>query len=459
MLSKILTKKNCAICRNCCVFHEHSRWETPVVDEKTANRIKEKLHNEKSVISYKDSFVLASVQRDLQLEEGQEIYKCAALDESSGCTLSDDEKPFDCKLWPLRIMEKDNRIFIMIAKGCNSVDDTFIENVNTLIAEGLKERILIEMSKNPDIVKNYSNEYIPVCDITEDVTRILLKQKDSDACEDCYLGLYVWKERYGLELLKMGDGYVFKSSKDNSYLFPMPQKNAVSVINLLQESSNKIEFHRITQSQKEFMEEKFPGKFTFEEDTGSFDYLYEVEKLAYLKGKKLAKKRNHINSFLAEFDNWSVEVISDENVKACRKFALEWYENRMELLNKDDSVDGKVGLDSLVYEREALLRVLDNYNELDADGILIKISDDIVSFAIGQRISERTYDVVFEKASEKIRGSYNIINREFVRFLKDKYPNLKYINRENDLDLPGLRKAKRSYMPCAMVIKYNAFSV
>ena len=169
MLSKILTANDCATCRNCCVFHEKSRWETPVVSENIASMIKEKLHKEDCVVSYRDSFVLASVERDVKLEEGQEPYRCVALDENSGCTLSGDEKPFDCGLWPLRVMEKDNKIFVMIAKGCHSVDDTFIENVNTLLAEGLKERILLEMSKNPDIIKKYADGYVPVCDITQDV--------------------------------------------------------------------------------------------------------------------------------------------------------------------------------------------------------------------------------------------------------------------------------------------------
>jgi len=479
MLSKILTAGDCAACRNCCVFHEESRWETPVISADIVDKIKEELHDEDSVVFYKDSFSLASVKRDIKLKEGQEIYKCVALDENKGCTLTGDKKPFDCSLWPLRVMEKDNRVFVMIAKGCHSVDDTFLENVNTLLSEGLKERILLEMTKNPDIVKKYVDGYIPVCDITDDLIRNLLLLKDSDACEDCYLGMYVWSRRYGLELLSIGDGYIFKSSRDNSFLFPMPQKKAKSVINELLNTSDKLEFHRITESQKQFIEENFPGKFEFEEDTGSFDYLYEAERLSDLKGKKLAKKRNHINAFLAEFDNWHVEIINENNIEGCVAFAKDWYENKITSINEAVSLmaadngnsykkkeerdsgieEDSLGLDSLNYEREALLRVFENFDKLGAEGILIRCADDIIAFTIGQKISGRTYDVVFEKASEHIRGSYNMINREFVRFLREKYPDLQYINRENDLNLPGLRKAKRSYMPCDMVKKYNAFTI
>lgn len=465
MLSKILTADDCAKCRNCCVFHEKSRWETPVVPEEIANKIRQKLKDENCVIPYKGSFSLNSVKRSVELAEGQEIYRCAALDENKGCTLSGQEKPFDCSLWPLRVMEKDSRFYIMLAKGCHCVDDTFIQKINILLAEGLKERILLEMSKNPDIIKKYADDYITICDITDDVIKLLLMQKDSNACEDCYLGLYVWRERYGLELVCIGDGYVFKSAKDNSYLFPMPAKNAGSVINEILKLSDEVVFHRITEQQKEYIEENFPGTFEFKEDRGSFDYLYEVEKLSELKGKKLAKKRNHINAFLGAYDNWHTEEISDINIDACTQFAKQWYDYKIQSINETVKVaensenSDDYGIDSLNYEREALLKVLDNYDELEADGILLKCDDNIIAFAIGQKISGHTYDVVFEKASEKVRGSYNMINREFVRFLREKYPELCYINRENDLDLHGLRKAKQSYMPCDMVKKYNAYSI
>lgn len=166
MLKKILSLDKCAACRNCCVFHEESRWETPIVSKEKAIAIKKALKREDCVQPFEKSFVLSSVKREIELNEGMELYKCAALDEEHGCMLSSEEKPFDCSLWPVRVMKKNNKVFIMLAEGCHTVDNTFVEKVNKLLLEGLKERIIEEINKNPDIVKPYSNNYIELCDIT-----------------------------------------------------------------------------------------------------------------------------------------------------------------------------------------------------------------------------------------------------------------------------------------------------
>ena len=276
----------------------------------------------------------------------------------------------------------------------------------------------------------------------------LLYDKESKVCEDCSLGMYVWKDRYKLELIKIAGGYVFHSKADDSFMFPMPLEKAVDVIKELFKERTKLEFHRVTKEQRELLEDNFPGCFDFVEDEGSYDYLYEVEALAELRGKKLSKKRNHINSFLKTYDNWRTEVITKENVQDCIEFAKDWY------IAKDDKAEA--GSDSLNYEKESLFKVLENFEYLNAEGILLRIEGKCLAFTVGQRISSYAYDVVFEKADEQIRGAYNIINREFVRYLRRKYPDLKYINRENDLNLPGLRKAKNSYMPCEIVTKYDA---
>lgn len=172
MLKKILSLEQCASCRNCCVFQEKSRWETPVVSEEKAQMIRKKLKQENCVIPYEKSYVLASVKRDKVLPKGAEPYRCVALDEEKGCTLTKDEKPFDCSLWPIRVMKKENHIFIMLARGCHTVDDTFIEKVNKLLLEGLKEQIVKEVINNPDIIKPYSDDYIELCDITDNISNL-----------------------------------------------------------------------------------------------------------------------------------------------------------------------------------------------------------------------------------------------------------------------------------------------
>lgn len=282
----------------------------------------------------------------------------------------------------------------------------------------------------------------------EEIER-LFWEKDSQACEDCLLGLYVWKNRYQLELLKMDSGYALHSKRDGSFLYPMPSNSAVSVLKELIDQNKNLVLHRVTTQQKTEIEQNFPTLFSFEEDEGSFDYLYEVESLAELRGKKLSKKRNHINSFLTSNDNWKTEKLSAKNIEECRGFAEEWYWNREES-------EPEIGLESLQAEKESLWQIFDHYQQFQADGMILRVDGACCAFTIGQRVSEHTFDVVFEKADEQIRGAYNMINREFVRALRSQYPKLRFINRENDLNLPGLRKAKHSYMPAFLLEKYSA---
>ena len=76
---------------------------------------------------------------------------------------------------------------------------------------------------------------------------------------------------------------------------------------------------------------------------------------------------------------------------------------------------------------------------------------------MGSRLSEDTFDIHFEKAREDIQGAYAAINRAFARYLREKYPAIRYLNREDDLGLPGLRKAKLSYNPAFLVEKCWAY--
>lgn len=280
-----------------------------------------------------------------------------------------------------------------------------------------------------------------------DKVKSLFWKKGSLASEDCVLGIYVWKDRYDFELVSLAGGWVLHSRRDDRYMFPMPMDRAQAVMEELLAQRESLDLYRITEEQKQFLEEHFPGKFTWTADEGSFDYLYEAEVLAELRGKKLAKKRNHVNAFLTTWDQWLVEPISEKNVSECMEFAEEWYMAKEE--------DLTAGRDSLSFEKEAVMRVLSHYGELDCDGILLRIEGKCVAFTVGQRISPGAYDVVFEKADESTRGAYNMINREFVRYLRRKYPDLKYVNRENDLGLEGLRRAKRSYAPTRMLEKYE----
>ena len=270
------------------------------------------------------------------------------------------------------------------------------------------------------------------------------------SCEACPLGLYVWRKKFSPEPVFLKGVSVLRGKGENSFLYPAGSGSVKECVSELIHQYPGLTFERVTDEQKEELEKDFPGRFCFTEDRGSFDYLYDIDDLADLKGKKYSKKRNHINAFMTGNEGrWSVEPLTADNVGECREFQQKWYEKR---------TDGTENVDSegLTSEDEAISMVLDAYDQLKPDGVLLKIDGECVAFAIGQKVGTDTFDVVFEKAAHQVRGAYNMINKLFAAYARCTYPEVAYINRENDLDIPGLRQAKESYRPALMLRKYKA---
>lgn len=202
----------------------------------------------------------------------------------------------------------------------------------------------------------------------------------------------------------------------------------------------------MTQADKEDLERWFPERFSVRAARDSFDYVYAIDALADLRGKKLQKKRNHFNRFRAARPDYRVENICPENLDRVRKMVGQWYEARQ----KTDP-DGDYLLESLAMEK-----VFSHYGELGMEGLILLDAEEILAMAIGSRNSEMIFDIHFEKALETADGAYPAINCEFARYLRQKYPEVRYLNREEDMGLEGLRKAKLSYYPDHMVEKYKA---
>lgn len=187
----------------------------------------------------------------------------------------------------------------------------------------------------------------------------------------------------------------------------------------------------------------YPGKYTAEPDRDYWDYLYSVEKLAELKGKKLHGKRNHINRFLEEND-WRFEPLEKRHFPACQELLDMW----MASCGEDEQ-------DGIFDEYVALQKAFRHFDELGLCGGVLFSGDTLVAFTIGEAISEDTFDVHFEKAMSLVQGAYPMINREFVRYIRDHFPSIRWINREDDTGRLSLRKSKESYYPDRMVEKYT----
>lgn len=175
------------------------------------------------------------------------------------------------------------------------------------------------------------------------------------------------------------------------------------------------------------------------EDRDGFDYVYEKEKLISFSGKKLQKKRNHLNAFYNEYQNrYQYEEMTVDNLKECEAFLNQWK------LNDEDRMS--------LEERKGVKEIFRLWEKLPCNGGLIRIDGEVKAFIIGSHSSERMGQINVEKADSNIRGLYQAILKEYLqRHLK----SCQYLNREDDMGLESLRRAKQAYHPCWMIHKYR----
>lgn len=190
----------------------------------------------------------------------------------------------------------------------------------------------------------------------------------------------------------------------------------------------------------EMLAEEFPD-WIIERDRPEDDYVYRVKDLIELKGRKYEAKRHHIRTFLKNHPQYLYEVMNPHNAIECISVAREWLERQQ----CDDRI--------LQAELSANEQALTQFAELGLSGGIIRIDEKVKSFTVGEALSEDTAVIHIEKADPSIPGLYQMINREY---LAHAWANIQYVNREEDMGIPGLRAAKESYRPVRMVEKYRA---
>ena len=283
----------------------------------------------------------------------------------------------------------------------------------------------------------------------------LLRRADHRGCEYNFTNLFVWSDAYDQRIARVGDFLVTRlcGSLGCSYIYPAGTGDIAPVLAALEQDAAErgapLHLVCLTQPQVRELDSLFPGRFTFEADRDGFDYLYDIDRLADLGGKKLHAKRNHINRFVENNPSWVYEDITAESLPECLEMDKEWYRRSMVREGLAEERD-------LGDEGRALRLAMEHYHDLGLEGGLIRVYGEVVAFTMGDLLSSDTYDVHFEKAYGELQGAYAMINREFARRVRQRHPQVRYLNREDDMGVEGLRKAKESYYPDLMVEKYSA---
>lgn len=279
---------------------------------------------------------------------------------------------------------------------------------------------------------------------------------NGDSCQHSFAASYCMRGKYGDEVC-VQDGFLYTcrtlrgDAENRVYLFPLgdySREDAVgnAVENILADARDRgcrTWFKTVTEESAGLLEKLFPGRFIIEENRDYAEYLYTHDKLALLPGHEMASKRHDLSSFERAYaGRFEIRKIqTEEQIEEIRPFQAWWKSARMA---REEDVQ-------LEREDEAIRAGLDAFFELDLSGIIVYIDGVLAGYAYGTPISDTCYDVMIEKGNRRASDIYKVLNRDLVRQCCD---GIAWINREEDLGVEGLRKAKESYKPDRLLKKY-----
>lgn len=278
----------------------------------------------------------------------------------------------------------------------------------------------------------------------------ICRQEEGRTTDFSFGGLLMWSDIFDYEYAIVDDTLFIKGRNEDdmesvAFSFPIGKLPLKRRLDLLSEWCEKHETPLILSAVPDYaLEElkKYEPK-VIKELQGWADYLYDIEKLAMLSGKKMSKKRNHVHQYIHHYGEPCYERISSDNLSSVVEF--------MQRLEKSPAPSSNAAL-----ERRLASNLLQHWDKTKNNyfGGLLKIDGQVVAFTVGD-IKGDTLFIHVEKADRDIIGSYEMINKAFAEDMWNAFPHLKFVNREDDSDDEGLRKAKMSYHPVGLLTKYT----
>lgn len=277
----------------------------------------------------------------------------------------------------------------------------------------------------------------------------LVFQENSPSADFNFGNMYMWDGSFHQQIGQYGGRLIVRPlySQHPFFAWPVGGGDLAPVLKKLEEcakaSGLPFRIRGVTAEDLPKLEEIYPGRLQVQADRDFWDYIYDIEKLATLSGKKLHGQRNHCNRFERE-NNWSFRPMTADDIPACHAFLNTW----MESLDPEEQEGVKT-------EYAAISRGFEAFDALGLEGGLLFADGRLAGFTLGEIISADTFNVHFEKALRDMPGAYAMVNREFARQIKKNHPQILWLNREDDTGRPSLRQAKLSYHPARMVEKYT----
>lgn len=278
-----------------------------------------------------------------------------------------------------------------------------------------------------------------------------LERENGRTTDFSYAGLFMWVELFKYQYAIYKDTLFIKGVVENDRSVPafslpigsLPLSESIDILRqYCKGNQTSLELSAVPEYAINDLKSLHPRCIEPLDDWS--DYLYDAEMLATLRGKKMGKKRNHVNFFETHNPEWSFEPLTDLNADAALKF-MDIYESEADesFMAREESRLSRIMI-SMLAEGDPVMH----------GGVLYSEPGKICAITIGDVKGDTLY-VHIEKATRAVGGSYEMINKEFAAHVLEVHPEVKYINREDDSGDEGLRKAKESYHPVALLKKYN----
>lgn len=258
--------------------------------------------------------------------------------------------------------------------------------------------------------------------------------------------LFIWRLARTIEFAILCDCLVIKTTyqdRNPFFFFPIGNGDKVACIRHLHSYCKDLditfEFHSLEKKNLDFLLSVYPNNTKYFLNRDRSDYIYLTKNLIELSGRKYHKKKNHLNRFFEEYQGFSFEKINEANLEELKVTWATW----------DNSGDNE----GLKNESKGIFEVFNHYNALGFEGGLLRFDSKIIAFSFGEIISQNLCIIHIEKADIAYRGAYQAINQQLLYHC---FNHITYANREEDLGIEGLRKAKMSYNPDIILEKYEA---
>lgn len=282
----------------------------------------------------------------------------------------------------------------------------------------------------------------------KDIINDFFRAQRIEASDMLFGNLYIWHFSRTIKYALIDDCLVvwtkFPSESYPFIFYPLGRGNRKVAIEKMKEYflDNKIPFslRSLEPYQSAELENLFPNSFEIAQNRDRFDYLYNIDELIALSGRTLHKKKNHLNRFLKLYPDFSYERVDSANTMEVLEAYKAWFE-------EGEKSDG------LCNEMLGIEASLNNFSALDMKGAIIRIDGKIAAFSLAEQINDDSVVIHIEKGNTFYEGIFQAINQQF---LKNDFAHLRFVNREEDLGIEGLRKAKMSYKPLRFIEKSNA---